>query len=1224
MGKLAQHISIRIPWKDNGYNGFVCDKPCYNNACLRLKNIAENKDDLLEEELSGCPIKGNENRIPCLSEGGAFMSSVSHSKITVHPYKASNPKTHGHFQDTELVYPPFSLPARPFGWTMLRKGPNDNIGTLKVLYNIDFDEAREPSLSFDTNWVQDAENQRSIFDCFYKNVIPQKSLVIIYAKQVPFIEDSKRVVMGIGFVDKVTPPVEHNTDGTGKLRSITWETMIGHTIRDDRKNGFLFPYKEMMEYAEAHPEFDIRKVTVFAADEYFDEFSYATEHLSYDAGINVLMQSLKALNIIKDCIDGDWNNCINWVNTRISEVWEDRGAYPGIGTMLCAAGFPFGILIAEEIKKGLKAGEDIWNKLDVAIECPQKNFSQEIAKSISSINQRAWKCLNSERKNLFKLLSRFSLTLDQAYVIYNVEQREEFGLACTDKEIIENPYILYEQTRDKEPFLQIAVSKVDMAVFPPIKIQEKYPLPKPSCLSSDNDERRIRAIAISILESQTQNGHTIYPCNKLIIDMNELAIAPKCNVNKDVMDSIADFLEKEIVIVKMKNGDNAYQLFRLQEIDKLIRNSIIKRINSKKRHVVDEDWRVIIDKDFGETKEELEIKARQEKAAILKELAESRLSALIGGAGTGKTTLLALLCSSKKIEDGSILLLAPTGKARVKMSQEMASRNIRYKAKTVAQFLIQNGRFNFDTMRYSLSDIPAKDIPETVIIDESSMLTEEMFGALIQALKPAGRIIFVGDSNQLPPIGAGRPFVDLVRYLKKDLAPNVFPKVCKSYGELIITRRQKVQAGSKERLDTELAKWFINDNKFLDEEIFEKIQGNNGGEFLTFKTWKTNEELEKCILDTLMEEIGMSDHDDVDSFDRSLGGNVTNNGTYFNVGCAKFAEDWQILAPVRNMPYGVISINRLIHNRFRENLLTLARKTRYKKIPSPMGAESIVYGDKVINLVNKKRSAFPATAEATNYVANGEIGIVAGSFGKQTKYLNVEFSSQQGFTYSYNKSDFGEEIESPLELAYALTVHKAQGSDFKKVFLVLKEPCNLISKELLYTAITRQKNRIVILYNDEAYHLKNYSNAVCSDIAKRFTNLFEEPEIVAVNDKYYEAGLIHKTLRGELVRSKSEVIIANMLFQSGIFYEYEKDLRIDNIRKIPDFTIDDQDSGETVYWEHCGMMSDPEYKKKWEAKKQFYEEHGIIEGENLIVTYDEQNGSVDSQKIQKYIDKFFN
>ena len=49
---MAQHISIRIPWKDNGYNGLVCEKPCYNNACLRLKNIAENKDDLFEEELA--------------------------------------------------------------------------------------------------------------------------------------------------------------------------------------------------------------------------------------------------------------------------------------------------------------------------------------------------------------------------------------------------------------------------------------------------------------------------------------------------------------------------------------------------------------------------------------------------------------------------------------------------------------------------------------------------------------------------------------------------------------------------------------------------------------------------------------------------------------------------------------------------------------------------------------------------------------------------------------------------------------------------------------------------------------------------------------------------------------------------------------------------------------------------------------------------------------------
>ncbi len=80
---MAQHLSIRVPWKDNGYTGLICRKPCCNNSCL--------------------------------SEGGCFMSSESYVKTTIHPYKAGNNKTHSHFRETELVYPPFSLPARPFG-----------------------------------------------------------------------------------------------------------------------------------------------------------------------------------------------------------------------------------------------------------------------------------------------------------------------------------------------------------------------------------------------------------------------------------------------------------------------------------------------------------------------------------------------------------------------------------------------------------------------------------------------------------------------------------------------------------------------------------------------------------------------------------------------------------------------------------------------------------------------------------------------------------------------------------------------------------------------------------------------------------------------------------------------------------------------------------------------------------------------------------------------------
>ena len=112
-------------------------------------------------------------------------------------------------------------------------------------------------------------------------------------------------------------------------------------------------------------------------------------------------------------------------------------------------------------------------------------------------------------------------------------------------------------------------------------------------------------------------------------------------------------------------------------------------------------------------------------------------------------------------------------------------------------------------------------------------------------------------------------------------------------------------------------------------------------------------------------------------------------------------------------------------------------------------------------------------------------------------------------------------------------------------------------------------------------------------------------------------------MKGELVRSKSEVIIANMLYSQGIEYEYEQLLDLgEDGKRIPDFTIDDAESGLKFYWEHCGMMNDAAYREHWEAKKALYEKHDIIEGINLIVTYDSVNGGIDSKHIQELIDKY--
>ena len=137
------------------------------------------------------------------------------------------------------------------------------------------------------------------------------------------------------------------------------------------------------------------------------------------------------------------------------------------------------------------------------------------------------------------------------------------------------------------------------------------------------------------------------------------------------------------------------------------------------------------------------------------------------------------------------------------------------------------------------------------------------------------------------------------------------------------------------------------------------------------------------------------------------------------------------------------------------------------------------------------------------------------------------------------------------------------------------------------------------------------------------TCLFKAPEIVEYKQRYYEQSLIHRTIKGELVRSKSEVIIANMLHEAGIEYEYEKELNLgeDGIR-IPDFTIQDAESGLCFYWEHCGMLGDAAYAKHWNEKKELYKKHGIVEGENLIVSQDSRNGGIDSAELKSLIEKY--
>jgi hypothetical protein len=236
-----------------------------------------------------------------------------------------------------------------------------------------------------------------------------------------------------------------------------------------------------------------------------------------------------------------------------------------------------------------------------------------------------------------------------------------------------------------------------------------------------------------------------------------------------------------------------------------------------------------------------------------------------------------------------------------------------------------------------------------------------------------------------------------------------------------------------------------------------------------------------------------------------------------------------------------------------------------------------------------------------NYVANGEIGVAIGFVTparrtpKNKLRLNVEFSSQLGFQYSYWPSDSEDVL---LELAWAVTVHKAQGSEFGMTFLILPARVN-VSRELMYTALTRQKDKVIILHEGTLSDLRDLAQPWRSETARRLTDLFHAPEPITLQIRgmagRFDRTLLHVSPSGIPMASKNEVIIAGLLDQlvPGQWL-YEEPLTGADGRIVhPDFTITARD-GRTVYWEHAGMLDLPDYVKKWELKKVWYADNGIL------------------------------
>jgi ATP-dependent exoDNAse (exonuclease V), alpha subunit - helicase superfamily I member len=1222
-----------VPWHDAGWNGAICKDPKGNAACLALDRIRATRND--EQEVDSAEKLLTE--LPpelwpaCIGERGSFMSAFDYTRRIEQPYSKTS-DLHRHILPTDVRLPAYSAGVIPFRW-MNRKFAWD----LAREHDLPVDpsrEPKEPDWLRKNNWVQNHDNQRALLDGFIAAIEKEKSLCFFYAKLTPLTEDERRILIGIGRVSHYGNLKQYKYAKDDGIRAYIWDRPVQHSIRQDFKDGFLMPYRGILERVEKDPNLDGSDYIAYAPDDRGIEFSYASEHVTHDGAIAALLSCKAALEKCRGVVDEPVDRMLKWIDLQLGRLWKLRGPYPGLGAALTAFGLEYGSFIGYEIASQLDENTDPWPLVDKVFRNPAL-LPSELASQVTTELQKKWKEISArkpKRLELLKLLARFEVTAEQATCYYVPEEREGAGIACSDEDLLNNPYHLYELDRvSPEP---ISVWTVDRGMFPVPSVREKHPLSKPSKLSGPTDSRRVRALAISQLEVAASEGHTLQPRADIVRSIRDLSIEPSCPVDGDLFDVIADDLVPAITHCCLRDGAPAYKLERLTKVGKIIQSTVERRLSGKPIPI-NVPWTEKLERMLGKVsaRDTDEKCARLEKAAAVKAIAESRISVLIGPAGTGKTTLLSVLCNEPNIRNAGVLLLAPTGKARVRLQQSTG-----IPAKTIAQFLRPLDRYDEWTGAYHLSARDKIEVGKTVIIDESSMLTEEQLGSVLDAVKGVDRLILVGDPRQLPPIGAGRPFLDIVTRLASPNVGSIFPRVGKGYAELTVRRRQLGQV----REDLQLAEWFS--GRPLgpgEDEILNKILTQDEiGNCLRFVSWKDSGDLEETLLGVLVQELHLNGPNDTETFESTLGGTRKGDYTYFNTGAAKGIDGWQILTPVRGMPWGVLDVNRLIQLNFRSKTIEFA-KTRYRQITKPMGPEGIVYGDKVINVANRTRKdVFPESVKdkgqaeiaALKYVANGEMGIVVGQFkprlAKWSPWkLEVEFSSQPGFKYDFGKHDFKEEANPILELAYAITIHKAQGSEFDLCILVLPNPCRLLSRELLYTALTRQRSRIIILHQGQRDELKKLASDYYSESAKRLTDLFGSPRPVKIDDRFLEDRLIHRSGKGEPMRSKSEVIVADALAEAGIDYVYEQKFTGDDGQvRYPDFTIEDSETGTKYIWEHCGLLENESYRARWERKLLWFRSQRIVPREEgggemgtLIISRDTPQGGISSQEIKAII-----
>lgn len=524
---------------------------------------------------------------------------------------------------------------------------------------------------------------------------------------------------------------------------------------------------------------------------------------------------------------------------------------------------------------------------------------------------------------------------------------------------------------------------------------------------------RIKSALVYILQSAALNGHIYLPLEDALRHTAELLDLDMADVSEHILDMQ---MEKRVVVKKMLDYNAIYSA-----------NNYYMELNlAKMLHDIDirsnEDLeRVMKSLEKVEKQIGIELDELQKKAVI--EAVYSGLLIITGGPGTGKTTVINSIIKYFEDKNMTVSLAAPTGRAAKRMTEATG-----HEAKTIHRLLEINGMPSEegDEERLSLIFERNESNPldaDVVIIDEVSMVDLALMHALLKAVTVGTRLILVGDTNQLPSVGAGNVLKDII-------ASDCF--------NVVILNRIYRQALSSDIV--------VNAHKMIDEE---KINLDKKSDDFLFITRDDSEKIIAAILTLIKEKLP----------------------PYLK--CKP--TDIQIMTPMRK---GVLGVERL--NSILQAYLNPPSSTKREK---KFGELILRQGDKIMQIKNnyqiewhiKGRSGISISSGMGVY--NGDVGII--------KEIN-EFSEQIVIEYDDNKIvEYDFSLVSELELAYAITVHKSQGSEYPAIIMpMFTGPRMLMSRNLIYTAVTRAKNMVLLVGSKEAFYamvnntleLKRYSS----------------------------------------------------------------------------------------------------------------------------------------------------